>query len=97
MIDFHHKKYTVTFDLRFFSCLEFFCEEMRLFMWFGFLLHFGVSLGRQRNELRDCFTASLLNGSLVFFCQVKNHQRDLDGFIGQSDKLQRVGIYIFLQ
>ena len=43
--------------------------EMRLFMWLDFYLHFwDCTKTRQRNEvLRDCFTASLLNGSLVFF------------------------------
>ena len=100
MIDFGHKKVG---KFNFLTCAGFYARqkmEMRLFMWLDFYLHFwDCTKTRQRNEvLRDCFTASLLNGSLVFFfCQVKNHQRDLDGFIGQSDKLQRVGIYIFLQ
>ena len=72
--------------------------EMRLFMWLDFYLHFW-SVQKPDKETNYVTVLRLLFSTEVsyFFCQVKNHQRDLDGFIGQSDKLQRVGIYIFLQ
>ena len=38
-----------------------------------FASFWGFAWPTKKSELRDCFTASLLNGSLVFFCQVKNH------------------------
>lgn len=69
MIDFGHKKVG---KFNFLTCAGFYAwqkMEMRLFMWLDFYLHFwDCTKTRQRNEvLRDCFTASLLNGSLVFF------------------------------